>query len=93
MAASMPGDERFFFWPLYGHLELVDADERPIRRPGVAGHIVGTSFDNQAMPFVRYRTGELGVLGGIEHPGLPGHPVCEGLGEAAASQAAIGETA
>ena len=88
MAASLPGDERFFFWPLYGHLELVDAQERPILRPGVPGFIVGTSFDNQAMPFVRYRTGDIGVLGGTEHPELPGYPVCERIGEMSESAAA-----
>jgi phenylacetate-CoA ligase len=77
MAASMPDDDRYFFWPQYGWFELVDFEDRPITRPGVLGHIVGTSFDNRVMPFVRYRTGDLGVLGASAHPELAGYPVCE----------------
>jgi phenylacetate-CoA ligase len=49
------------FLPLYGLPELVDAQGRAIDEPGVLGEIVGTSFDNHVMPFVRYRTGDMGV--------------------------------
>jgi phenylacetate-CoA ligase len=77
MAASMPEDERYFFFPQYGHLELVDNDGAPVTTPGVVGHVVGTSFDNRVMPFVRYRTGDLAVLSDRPHPELPGYPVCE----------------
>jgi len=38
---------------------------------------VGTGFDNQVMPFVRYRTGDLAVLSEGGHPALPGFPACE----------------
>jgi phenylacetate-CoA ligase len=77
MAASMPDDERYYFWPQYGWVELLDFDDRPVRKPGVLGQVVGTSFDNRVMPFVRYRTGDLGVLSGASHPRLPGYPACE----------------
>jgi phenylacetate-CoA ligase len=78
MAGSMPDDSRYFFWPTYGHFELLDGNDRPVTRPGEIGHIVGTSFDNQVMPFVRYRTGDLGTLSEAgPHPELPGFPVCE----------------
>ncbi|OGA76878.1 MAG: hypothetical protein A3G27_19820 [Betaproteobacteria bacterium RIFCSPLOWO2_12_FULL_66_14] len=77
MAASMPDDERYFFWPTYGWFELLDSHDRPVTRPGVLGHIVGTSFDNRAMPFVRYRTGDLAVLSEAGHPQLPGFTACE----------------
>ncbi len=77
MAASMPDDERYFFWPQYGWLELVDAQDRPITQPGKLGFIVGTSFDNRVMPFVRYRTGDLGVLSDRPHPQLPGFAAVE----------------
>lgn len=77
MAASMPDDDRYFFWPLYGHFELLDADNRPITRPGKLGYVVGTSFDNRVMPFVRYRTGDLAMLSERGHPALPGFPACE----------------
>jgi phenylacetate-CoA ligase len=77
MAASMPDDDRYFFWPQYGWLELLDAEGRPITRPGVLGYLVGTSFDNEVMPFVRYRTGDLALLSERGHGGLPGYPACE----------------
>jgi phenylacetate-CoA ligase len=39
--------------------------------------VVGTSFDNKVMPFVRYRTGDLAVLSERGHAQLPGYPACE----------------
>jgi len=77
MAASTPDDDRYFFWPRYGHFELLDAENRPVTQPGKLGFIVGTSFDNRVMPFVRYRTGDLGVLSDRGHPRLAGFPACE----------------
>jgi phenylacetate-CoA ligase len=77
MGATLPGDDRYFFWPQYGHFELVDADDQPVTKPGVAGFVVGTSFDNRVMPFVRYRTGDLAVLSESGHPDLPGYPAIE----------------
>ncbi len=77
MAASMPDDDRYFFWPQYGHFELLDAENRPVTQPGKLGFVVGTSFDNKVMPFLRYRTGDLAMLSEREHPALPGHPACE----------------
>ena len=77
MAASMPDDDRYFFWPQYGWFELLDAEGWPITRPGVLGYIVGTSFDTKVMPFVRYRTGDLAVLSDRGHARLPGFPACE----------------
>lgn len=53
-------DGRYAFVPLYGLPELIDARGRPIDTPGVVGEIVGTSFDNAVMPFLRYRTGDYG---------------------------------
>lgn len=78
MACTMPDDDRYFFWPLYGHLELLDVSGQPITSPGVLGEITGTSFDNQVMPFVRYRTGDFGMWSDKPgHPALPGYPVLE----------------
>jgi phenylacetate-CoA ligase len=77
LAAAMPDDDRYFFWPLYGHLELVDEQGRSITEPSVLGEIVGTSFDNEVMPFVRYRTGDFGAWSASDHPELPGWPVLE----------------
>lgn len=77
MAASMADDGRSFFYPQYGHLELVDHRGEAVTQPGALGEIVGTSFDNQVMPFIRYRTGDMAILGSDAHPLLPGYPVVE----------------
>lgn len=80
MAASLPDDDCYYFWPHYGHFELIDVDGRPITRPGEVGEIVGTSFDNMVMPFIRYRTGDFGVLGEGEREDMPGFTSCSRIG-------------
>ena len=77
MAGSMPDDPRYFFLPHYGHFELVDTAGRAVTTPGMLGEIVGTAFDNAVMSFIRYRTGDLAILGGAAHPLLPGYPVVD----------------
>lgn len=77
MAASMCDDDRYFFWPQYGWFELLDRANRPITRPGEVGYVVGTSFDNRVMPFIRYRTGDMAMLGESAGSPLPGYAVCE----------------
>lgn len=77
MAATMPDDDRYFFWPQYGFFELLDADGNVIERPGELGEIVGTAFDNEVMPLLRYRTGDMAVLSAKPHPLLPGYPAVE----------------
>lgn len=76
-AHTLPDDTRYHFWPHYGHLELVDPQGRPVTQAGQVGELVGTGFDNDVMPFIRYRTGDYGVLGQGPCPGLPGFPVVE----------------
>lgn len=44
----------------HGVLELVRPDGSVITQPGEMGEIVGTGFLNDVMPFIRYRTGDLG---------------------------------
>jgi len=71
-AISMPGDRRYFFWPLYGKMELVDADGRPVTQPGVLGEIVATGFDNKVMPLIRYRTGDMATWSDRPNTTRPG---------------------
>lgn len=78
LSGSMPDDDRQFFWPLYGHLELVNEQGQPISEPGRIGEIVGTGFDNAVMPLIRYRTGDSGAYSvRPAHPALPGFPVLD----------------
>ena len=54
--------------PTYGYFELLDEEGQVIRESGRRGEIVGTSFHNPGMPFIRYRTGDFGELFGFECP-------------------------
>jgi phenylacetate-CoA ligase len=49
----------YHIFPEYGIFELVDRKGRQIINPGKIGEIVATGFNNAAVPFLRYRTGDL----------------------------------
>lgn len=74
---SLPNDPRYFFWPLYGKVELIDFDGRPVTEPGVLGEIVGTGFDNRVMPLIRYRTGDLAMWSSEPNLTRPGFAVVD----------------
>lgn len=76
-AISLPEDSRYFFWPLYGKVELVDNAGRSITEPGVLGEIVATGFDNRVMPLIRYRTGDLAMWSKSPNTIRPGFAVVE----------------
>ncbi len=76
-AISMPDEPRYFFWPLYGKVELVDFDGRPVTEAGVLGEIVATGFDNKVMPLIRYRTGDLAMWSAKPNLIRPGFPVVD----------------
>jgi len=44
--------ELFYFCPVYGFVEFGPSDHEGLRE------VIGTSFDNMAMPLIRYRTGD-----------------------------------
>lgn len=50
---------QYHFPPDYGIPEIVDAQDRPIRTPGVMGRLIGTGLLNSCAPLVRYDTGDL----------------------------------
>jgi phenylacetate-CoA ligase len=77
LANTLPNDSRYHFWPQYGYLELIDSAGRVITKPGEVGEIVGTSFDNLVMPFVRYRTGDYGALGESPNAAAAGFKVLD----------------
>lgn len=71
MSAFVAQCERgsYHAWATYGICEVVVGD-RPAR-PGEAGDLVTTSFVNDAMPLLRYRTGDVAVMGEDCGCGLP----------------------
>ena len=76
-AISMPQDPRYFFWPLYGKVELVDFTGKAISEAGVLGEIVATGFDNKVMPLVRYCTGDLAMWSAAPNTTRIGFPVVD----------------
>ena len=59
---NCPFSEEYHFYPSYGFLELLNDKGENVTTPGTEGRIVGTGFDNYVMPFIRYDTGDRGVL-------------------------------
>jgi phenylacetate-CoA ligase len=58
----------YHVWPTYGYFELLDEAGNPVTTPGERGEIVGTSFINTVMPFIRYRTGDWATYVGDHCP-------------------------
>lgn len=51
----------YHIFPEYGVTELIRSNGSSINQEGGVGEIVGTGFNNYAMPFIRYKTGDLAV--------------------------------
>ncbi|MBM3213692.1 phenylacetate--CoA ligase family protein [Candidatus Poribacteria bacterium] len=62
----------YCFHAAYGIAELLSPAGEPVTRHGDVGEIVVTGFHNRAMPFIRYRTGDLAALDTSETSQCPG---------------------
>jgi len=60
-AATCGCSDSYHIFPEYGVTELIDKDGQIITHDGEKGEIVGTGFTNDIFPFIRYRTGDIGV--------------------------------
>lgn len=58
---SLDAQGPIFCSPMYGLVEVLDDAGRPVSS-GETGEVVVTGFHNFAMPFIRYRTGDLAVF-------------------------------
>jgi phenylacetate-coenzyme A ligase PaaK-like adenylate-forming protein len=54
--------ETYYFDPAYGRVELLPAEWYDAREGRRAASIIGTTFWNDAMPLVRYDTGDLAIV-------------------------------
>lgn len=60
----------YIFAPLYGHVEVVDDDGKPVQI-GQSGRIVATGLRLTGMPLLRYDTGDVAKLEGVTSFGAP----------------------
>ena len=68
---TFPGSNNLFFPPVVGYTELLKPDGSVVTEPGEKGEICVTGFNNTVSPFIRYRTGDIGILGDDTGTGLP----------------------
>jgi phenylacetate-CoA ligase len=45
----------------YGVVELIDENHKIVDKDDIKGEIIATGFNNYAMPFIRYKTGDIGL--------------------------------
>ncbi|WP_223546399.1 phenylacetate--CoA ligase family protein [Priestia aryabhattai] len=60
IAGECEKSELYHIEPFYGYTELIN-DGKEVKQEGELGEIVSTSFLNYAMPFIRYRTGDIAI--------------------------------
>ena len=63
---SINEDQTVYCSPFYGYTEIIGNDNRHVKI-GEIGEIVVTGFYNYACPFIRYKTGDLGLYGGEDN--------------------------
>ena len=61
LAGECEKSNYYHIFPEYGFVELIGEDGNPVTEEDKTGEIVATSFRNFIFPFIRYRTGDLGV--------------------------------
>lgn len=62
-AIRYPECEEYYCHPLYGYTEIIGGDGLHVKE-GEIGEVVVTGFNYTALPFIRYRTGDLAEYGG-----------------------------
>ena len=67
-AYRLPDSEKYYCLPFYGYTEILNENNQPCKI-GEVGEIVVTGFSNYALPFIRYKTGDLAEYGGVNKDG------------------------
>lgn len=59
LATECEVNSQYHLFPEYGITEIVGSDDLPVKAEGTGGRIIGTGFNNYAMPFIRYYVGDI----------------------------------
>jgi phenylacetate-CoA ligase len=62
LAGTCEKSNAYHVFPEYGFVELIDQEGKPVTNEGTRGEIVATGFHTSIFPFIRYRTGDVGVF-------------------------------
>jgi phenylacetate-CoA ligase len=73
LATQTKKSKLFHCYPQYGLTELINSNEDSVKIEGESGQIVGTSFINFAMPFIRYKTLDIATLSTDENTEMPNY--------------------
>ncbi len=66
LGISCENSNFFHMFPEFGITELIDQNGKQVKKEDEIGEIVGTSLLNYIFPFIRYKTGDLGVYTAIK---------------------------
>ena len=61
LAGTCEKSNYYHIFSEYSYVELIAKDEQPITEEDAIGEIVGTTFDNDIMPLIRYKTQDFAV--------------------------------
>lgn len=61
LATECEVSSHYHIFPEYGITEVIGSDGLPVKDEGANGRIIGTGFNNYAMPFIRYDVGDIAV--------------------------------
>ncbi len=61
LAGECKENNEYHIFPEYGVTEIIGRDDKHVTREGEMGEIIGTGFNNYAMPFIRYKTKDVAV--------------------------------
>jgi len=80
LAGNTEASNQYHVCSEYGYTELLaeDGEVLPLA-PGTRGEIVATGFNNDAMPFIRYATGDIGIAGADEAGSQRHYPVLRAI--------------
>jgi len=62
-ATTCERSNKYHVFPEYGLMEIIDKSGNPVTRKGEQGEIVATGFTNKVFPLIRYKTGDIAVVG------------------------------